>query len=162
MRFGRRCGEGLMSTTEQLFRTIIPRLNLLLRKLDRRNRPAPGMAADGYSQAVVLVERDSFRRPRPSVAEDRGLGDKFGFGLLLANDRFAPEAAVRQSDVMERQRTTRPATQGSRLFVRTASHCDCRYRPRDRHRAPATSLSTCEADQGGTSPQQPRGRRRAS
>ena len=48
------------------------------------------MAADGYSQAVVLVERDSFRRPRPSVAEDRGLGDKFGFGLLLANDRFAP------------------------------------------------------------------------
>jgi len=34
------------------------------------------MAADGYSQAVVLVERDSFRRPPPSVAEDRGLGDK--------------------------------------------------------------------------------------
>jgi hypothetical protein len=40
---------------EQPFRTIIPRLNLLLRELDRRNRPAPGMAADGNSQAVVLV-----------------------------------------------------------------------------------------------------------
>ena len=26
---------------EQPFRTIIPRLNLLLRELDRRNRPAP-------------------------------------------------------------------------------------------------------------------------
>jgi len=52
------------------------------------------MAADGYSQAVVLVERDSFRRPRPSVAEDRGLGDKFGLGLLLANDRFAAEAGL--------------------------------------------------------------------
>ena len=75
---------------EQPFRTIIPRLNLLLRELDRRNRPAPGMAPDGNSQAVVLVERDSFRRPRPSVAEDHGLADKFGIGLHLANVRFAP------------------------------------------------------------------------
>jgi hypothetical protein len=50
------------------------------------------MAADGNSQVVVLVERDSFRRTRPSVAEDRGLADKFGLGLLLANVRFAPRA----------------------------------------------------------------------
>jgi len=33
-------------------------------------------------QAVVLVERDSFRRPRPSVAEDHGLADKFGIGSI--------------------------------------------------------------------------------
>jgi len=52
------------------------------------------MAADGNSQAVVLVERDSFRRPRPSAAEDRALANKFGLGLLLANDRFAPKAAI--------------------------------------------------------------------
>jgi hypothetical protein len=63
---------------------------------------------------------------------------------------------------LERLTFSRPTAQGSRLFARRASHCDCRYRPRDRHRAPATSLSTYEADQVGTSPQQLRGRRRAS
>jgi hypothetical protein len=30
-----------------------------------------------------------FHRPCPSVAEDHGLADKFGLGLLLANGRFA-------------------------------------------------------------------------
>jgi hypothetical protein len=81
---------------EQPFTTIISRLNSLLRELDRRKRPAPGMAADGNSLAVVLVERDSFRGPHPSAAEDHGLAGGFGLGLLLANVRFArPLAFIR-------------------------------------------------------------------
>ena len=40
------------------------------------------MAPDGNSQAVVLVERDNFYRPRFSVAEDDGLADKFSLSLM--------------------------------------------------------------------------------
>jgi hypothetical protein len=46
------------------------------------------MAPDGNSQAVVLVERDDFNRPRLSVAEDHGLADKVGLGPMeRAEDR---------------------------------------------------------------------------
>lgn len=59
-----------------------PRPKLTLRELDRRYRPTPFMAPDGNSQAVVLVERDDFHRPRLSVAENHDLARKFGLGLM--------------------------------------------------------------------------------
>jgi len=68
--------------------TLAPRRSLTLRELDRRHRPVPVMAADGNSQAVILVERDNFDRSRLSVAEDHDPADKFGLGLMeRAEDR---------------------------------------------------------------------------
>ena len=40
------------------------------------------MAPDGNSQAMILVERDNFRRPRFAVAEDDGLADKLSLSLM--------------------------------------------------------------------------------
>jgi hypothetical protein len=81
---------------ERPFRIIIPRLNLLLRELDRRNRPVPGTAPDGNSQAMVLVERDSFHHPRPSVAEDHGL---VGAVLWSAPHEVSPKSSIRHISV---------------------------------------------------------------
>ena len=87
---------------EQPFRTIIQTYfcaNLIVETASSRDGPGWNL------QAVVLVERDSFRRPRPSVAEDHGLADKFGIGLHLANVRFAP--VVLQKSKTERRRKSR-------------------------------------------------------
>ena len=46
------------------------------------------MAPNGNSRAVTFVKRDSFNRPRFSVAENYSFADKFGLSLLeCAEDR---------------------------------------------------------------------------
>jgi hypothetical protein len=53
-----------------------------LREFDCRNRPPSIVAPDGNSQSVGFVKRDSFNRPRLSVAEHNGFADKFGLRLM--------------------------------------------------------------------------------
>jgi hypothetical protein len=85
---------GASSSGGAAFRTIIPRLNLLLRELDRRNRPAAGIARMEIRRPWSSSSETVSAVSALQVAEERGLADKFGLGLLLANVRFAPGAAV--------------------------------------------------------------------
>src|SRR5882757_5736010 len=54
----------------------------ILREFYCRNGPPSGVAFDGNSQPVGFVKRDSFNRPRFSVAEDYGFADKFDLGVM--------------------------------------------------------------------------------
>ena len=80
---------GASSSGGAAFRTIIPRLNLLLREPDRRNRPAPGMAP--MEIQAVLVERDRFRRLPPFKSlRIAALPTSSASASFLVNVRFAP------------------------------------------------------------------------
>jgi Bacterial regulatory helix-turn-helix protein, lysR family len=74
---------GASSSGGAAFRTIIPRLNFLLREPDRRNRPAPGMAPMEIRRPWSSSSETVSAVYALQVAEDRGLADKFGLGLLF-------------------------------------------------------------------------------
>jgi hypothetical protein len=82
---------------EQPFRTIISRLNLLLRELDRRTGRLPGWPRMEirwpWSPSSETVSAVSTLPPQRITA----LPASFGLGLLLANVRSAvPQAAIQQ------------------------------------------------------------------
>ena len=122
--------------------TIIPRLNLLLRELDRRNRPAAGIARMEIRRPWSSSSETVSAVSALQVAEDRGLADKFGLGLLLANVRFAPEAAIRSSCISDPAAHARLTKQHrARLLPTTLLASSCRRQRRSQNLALKLSRS---------------------